>query len=149
MRALCRGRLSRPKDGYVRCITHGNHEETGAPRILCRYLLRSCSGGGNHYTSPVELARPDQIWIEAISGAGGGLRNRKARSFAGYCKALQVRRPRRRGGLGLSSDISATNIAEYGSILPLREMGGCLVRGRYRDPLRRGWDQLANGGISN
>jgi phenylpyruvate tautomerase PptA (4-oxalocrotonate tautomerase family) len=92
------GRLTpAQKTDIVRCISTVHHEETGAPRYLVQVIFYEVASG-NHYIAG-NLHGPTKYGSEAISGAGG-LRNGKARSFAGYCKALPSPppRPRRRSG---------------------------------------------------
>ena len=84
--SIAAGRLTPArKMDIVRCITTVHHEETGAPRYLSAGdFLRS--GKRQSLYRRMNWRRLSEYGSEAIFGAGG-LRNRKARSFAGSCKA--------------------------------------------------------------
>ncbi len=112
------GRLTpAQKTDIVRCISTVHHEETGAPRYLVQVIFYEVASG-NHYIAG-ELARPDQIWIRGDLRSGrtevqkGKILRRilqgVAKSAAAAEEAVWV----------YLSDIPATNIAEYGRILPL------------------------------
>ena len=110
------GRLtSAQKIDIVQCITTVHHEETGGPRYLAQVIFYEVASG-NHYIDG-ELAPPEQIWIR------GDLRRteeQKAqilrRILQGVAKSTDA--PEEAVWVYLS-DIPATNIAEYGRMLPL------------------------------
>jgi phenylpyruvate tautomerase PptA (4-oxalocrotonate tautomerase family) len=112
------GRLTpTQKTDIVRCITTVHHEETDAPRYLVQVIFYEIASG-NHYIAG-ELARADQIWIRGDLRSGrteeqkGKILRRilqgVAKSAAAAEEAVWV----------YLSDIPATNISEYGRILPL------------------------------
>jgi len=114
----------------VRCISTVHHEETGAPRYLVQVIFYEVASG-NHYIAG-ELARPDQIWIRGDLRSGrteeqkGKILRRilqgVAKSTAAAEEAVWV----------YLSDIPATNIVEYGRVLPLPGNEDALVRGAPR-----------------
>jgi phenylpyruvate tautomerase PptA (4-oxalocrotonate tautomerase family) len=111
------GRLTpTQKTDIVRCITTVHHEEADAPRYLVQVIFYEVASG-NHYIAG-EPARPDQIWIRGDLRSGrteeqkGKILRRilqgVAKSAAAAEEAVWV----------YLSDIPATNISEYGRILP-------------------------------
>jgi phenylpyruvate tautomerase PptA (4-oxalocrotonate tautomerase family) len=113
----CRGTTdASPKDGH-RALHHHNHEETGAPRYLVQVIFYEVASG-NHYIAG-ELARPDQIWIR------GDIRNGRSEEQKGKILRRILQGVANSAAAAEEavwvylSDIPATNIAEYGRILPL------------------------------
>jgi phenylpyruvate tautomerase PptA (4-oxalocrotonate tautomerase family) len=116
--SILAGRLTpAQKAEIVRCITTVQHEETGAPRYLVQVIFYELASG-NHYVAG-ELARPEQIWIRGDLRSGR-TEEQKAqilrRILQGVAKSTDA--PEEAVWVYLS-DIPATNIAEYGRILPL------------------------------
>lgn len=116
--SILAGRLTQAqKTDIVRCITTVHHEETGAPRYLVQVIFYEVASG-NHYIAG-EPARPDQIWIRGDLRSGR-TEEQKARILRrilqGVAKSADA--PEEAVWVYLS-DIPATNIAEYGRILPL------------------------------
>jgi phenylpyruvate tautomerase PptA (4-oxalocrotonate tautomerase family) len=112
------GRLTpAQKTDIVRCITTVHHEETGAPRYLVQVIFYEVASG-NHYIAG-ELARPDQIWIR------GDIRNGRSEEQKGKILRRILQGVANSAAAAEEavwvylSDIPATNIAEYGRILPL------------------------------
>jgi phenylpyruvate tautomerase PptA (4-oxalocrotonate tautomerase family) len=101
----------------VQCITRVHHEETGAPGYLVQVIFYEVASG-NHYIAG-ELASPEQIWIRGDLRSGR-TEEQKAqilrRILQGVAKSTDA--PEEAVWVYLS-DIPATNIAEYGRILPL------------------------------
>lgn len=112
------GRLTpAQKMDIVRCITTVHHEETGAPRYLVQVIFYEVASG-NHYIAG-ELARPDQIWIRGDLRAGRTEEQKGKillRIMQGAAKSADA--PEEAVWVYLD-DLPATNIAEYGRILPL------------------------------
>ena len=97
------------------CALH--HDGPGAPRYLVQVIFYELASG-NHYVAG-ELARPEQIWIRGDLRSGR-TEEQKAqilrRILRGVAKSADA--PDEAVWVYLS-DIPATNIAEYGCILPL------------------------------
>jgi phenylpyruvate tautomerase PptA (4-oxalocrotonate tautomerase family) len=112
------GRLTpAQKMDVVRCITTVHHEETGAPRFLVQVIFYEVASG-NHFIAG-QLAQPEQIWIRGDLRSGrteeqkGEILRRILQGVAKFTDAPEE------AVFVYLSDIPATNIAEYGRILPL------------------------------
>jgi phenylpyruvate tautomerase PptA (4-oxalocrotonate tautomerase family) len=115
------GRLTpTQKTDIVRCITTVHHEEVDAPRYLVQVIFCEVASG-NHYIAG-EPARPDQIWIRGDLRGGrteeqkGKILRRILQGVAKFAAAAAEE-----AVWVYLSDIPATNISEYGRILPLPE----------------------------
>jgi phenylpyruvate tautomerase PptA (4-oxalocrotonate tautomerase family) len=112
------GRLTpAQKTDIVRCITTVHHEEAGAPRYLVQVIFYEVASG-NHYVAG-ELARPEQIWIRGDLRSGR-TEEQKGRILRRILQGVAESTDASEEAVWVYlSDIPATNIAEYGRVLPL------------------------------